>query len=120
MFPSILSFKRKYEEKMQKFPYDKYLQPMQIKVKLKRILIFKLEENNNSNKKNNNNNNNKNKDNNIARKKKKRKKLTCCVTFHNSEWKIHRPYKAPAASEEKLRGRSEMLRFMAAIQFNLR
>ena len=85
MFPSILSFKRKYEEKMQKFPYDKYLQPMQIKVKLKRILIFKLEENNNSNKKNNNNNNNKNKDNNIARKKKKRKKLTCCVTFHNSE-----------------------------------
>ena len=65
---------------MQKFPYDKYLQPMQIKVKLKRILIFKLEENNNSNKKNNNNN----KDNNIARKK-KRKKLTCCVTFHNSE-----------------------------------
>lgn len=30
------------------------------------------------------------------------------------------PYKAPAASEEKLRGRSEMLRFMAAIQFNLR
>ena len=118
MFPSILSFKRKYEEKMQKFPYDKYLQPMQIKVKLKRILIFKLEENNNSNKKNNNNNN-KNKDNNIARKK-KRKKLTCCVTFHNSEWKIHRPYKAPAASEEKLRGRSEMLRFMAAIQFNLR
>ena len=94
MFPSTLSFKRKYEEKMQKFPYDKYLQPMQIKVKLKRILIFKLEENNNSNKKNNNsnkknnnnnNNNNKNKDNNIARKKKKRKKLTCCVTFHNSE-----------------------------------
>lgn len=82
MFPSTLSFKRKYEEKMQKFPYDKYLQPMQIKVKLKRILIFKLEENNNSNKKNNNNN--KNKDNNIARKK-KRKKLTCCVTFHNSE-----------------------------------
>lgn len=83
MFPSTLSFKRKYEEKMQKFPYDKYLQPMQIKVKLKRILIFKLEENN-SNKKNNNNNNNKNKDYNIARKK-KRKKLTCCVTFHNSE-----------------------------------
>ena len=82
MFPSTLSFKRKYEEKMQKFPYGKYLQPMQIKVKLKRILIFKLEENNNSNKKNNNNN--KNKDNNIARKK-KRKKLTCCVTFHNSE-----------------------------------
>ena len=82
MFPSTLNFKRKYEEKMQKFPYDKYLQPMQIKVKLKRILIFKLEENNNSNKKNNNNN--KNKDNNIARKK-KRKKLTCCVTFHNSE-----------------------------------
>ena len=82
MFPSTLSFKHKYEEKMQKFPYDKYLQPMQIKVKLKRILIFKLEENNNSNKKNNNNN--KNKDNNIARKK-KRKKLTCCVTFHNSE-----------------------------------
>lgn len=82
MFPSTLSFKRKYEEKMQKFPYDKYLQPMQIKVKLKRILIFKLEENNNSNKKNNNNN--KNKDNTIARKK-KRKKLTCCVTFHNSE-----------------------------------
>ena len=71
MFPSTLSFKRKYEEKMQKFPYDKYLQPMQIKVKLKRILIFKLEENNNSNKKNNNNNNNnKNKDYNIARKKK--------------------------------------------------
>ena len=55
---------------MQKFPYDKYLQPMQIKVKLKRILIFKLEENNNSNKKNNNNN----KDNNIARKKKKMEK----------------------------------------------
>ena len=81
MFPSTLSFKRKYEEKMQKFPYDKYLQPMQIKVKLKRILIFKLEENNNSNKKNNNN---KNKDNTIERKK-KRKKLTCCVTFHNSE-----------------------------------
>ena len=102
---------------MQKFPYEKYLQPMQIKVKLKRILIFKLEKNNNSNKKNTNNNN-KNKDNNIA--KKKRKKLTCCVTFRNSEWKIHRPYKAPAASEEKLRGRSEMLRFMAAIQFNLR
>lgn len=70
MFPSTLSFKRKYEEKMQKFPYDKYLQPMQIKVKLKRILIFKLEENNNSNKKNNNNNN-KNKDNNIAKKKEK-------------------------------------------------
>ena len=85
MFPSTLSFKRKYEEKMQKFPYDKYLQPMQIKVKLKRILIFKLEKKNNSNKKNNNNNNNnnKNKDNNIA--KKKRKKLTCCVTFRNSE-----------------------------------
>ena len=76
MFPSTLSFKRKYEEKMQKFPYDKYLQPMQIKVKLKRILIFKLEENNNSNKKNNNNN--KNKDNNIARKKKKEKAYLLC------------------------------------------
>ena len=66
---------------MQKFPYDKYLQPMQIKVKLKRILIFKLEENNNSNKKNNNNNNNnnnKNKDNNIARKKKKEKAYLLC------------------------------------------
>ena len=59
---------------MQKFPYDKYLQPMQIKVKLKRILIFKLEENNNSNKKNNNNN----KDNNIARKKKKEKAYLLC------------------------------------------
>ena len=69
MFPSTLSFKRKYEERMQKFPYDKYLQPMQIKVKLKRIFIFKLEKNNNSNKKNTNNNNNKNKDNNIAKKK---------------------------------------------------
>ena len=81
MFPSTLSFKRKYEEKMQKFPYDKYLQPMQIKVKLKRILIFKLEKNNNSNKKNNNNNNNNNnKDNNIAK-----KKGNCCVTFRNSE-----------------------------------
>ena len=81
MFPSTLSFKRKYEEKMQKFPYDKYLQPMQIKVKLKRILIFKLEKNNNSNKKNNNNNNNSNnKDNNIAK-----KKGNCCVTFRNSE-----------------------------------
>ena len=68
MFPSTLSFKRKYEEKMQKFPYEKYLQPMQIKVKLKRILIFKLEKNNNSNKKNTNN---KNKDNNIAKKKEK-------------------------------------------------
>ena len=68
MFPSTLSFKRKYEEKMQKFPYDKYLQPMQIKVKLKRILIFKLEKNYNSNKKNTTNNN-KNKDNNIAKKK---------------------------------------------------
>ena len=68
MFPSTFSFKRKYEEKMQKFPYDKYLQPMQIKVKLKRILIFKLEKNNNSNKKNTNN---KNKDNNIAKKKEK-------------------------------------------------
>ena len=68
MFPSTLSFKRKYEEKMQKFPYEKYLQPMQIKVKLKRILIFKLEKNNNSNKKNTNNNT-KNKDNNIAKKK---------------------------------------------------
>ena len=68
MFPSTLSFKRKYEEKMQTFPYDKYLQPMQIKVKLKRILIFKLEKNNYSNKKNTNNNN-KNKDNNIAKKK---------------------------------------------------
>ena len=80
MFPSTLSFKRKYEEKMQKFPYDKYLQPMQIKVKLKRILIFKLEENNNSNKKNknNNNNNNKNKDNNIAREKKKEKAYLLC------------------------------------------
>ena len=78
MFPSTLSFKRKYEERMQKFPYDKYLQPMQIKVKLKRILIFKLEENNNSNKKNNNNNNNKNKDNNIARKKKKEKAYLLC------------------------------------------
>ena len=78
MFPSTLSFKRKYEEKMQKFPYDKYLQPMQIKVKLKRILIFKLEENNNSNKKNNNNNNNKNKDNNIVRKKKKEKAYLLC------------------------------------------
>ena len=78
MFPCTLSFKRKYEEKMQKFPYDKYLQPMQIKVKLKRILIFKLEENNNSNKKNNNNNNNKNKDNNIARKKKKEKAYLLC------------------------------------------
>ena len=78
MFPSTSSFKRKYEEKMQKFPYDKYLQPMQIKVKLKRILIFKLEENNNSNKKNNNNNNNKNKDNNIARKKKKEKAYLLC------------------------------------------
>lgn len=76
MFPSTLSFKHKYEEKMQKFPYDKYLQPMQIKVKLKRILIFKLEENNNSNKKNNNNN--KNKDNNIARKKKKEKAYLLC------------------------------------------
>lgn len=76
MFPSTLSFKRKYEEKMQKFPYDKYLQPMQIKVKLKRILIFKLEENNNSNKKNNNNN--KNKDNTIARKKKKEKAYLLC------------------------------------------
>ena len=54
---------------MQKFPYHKHLQPMQIKVKPKRILIFKLEKNNNSNKKNNNNNNNKNKDNNIAKKK---------------------------------------------------
>ena len=53
---------------MQKFPYEKYLQPMQIKVKLKRILIFKLEKNNNSNKKNTNN---KNKDNNIAKKKEK-------------------------------------------------
>ena len=75
MFPSTLSFKRKYEEKMQKFLYDKYLQPMQIKVKLKRILIFKLEKSNNSNKKNNNNNNNnKNKDNNIAKKKKKKEK----------------------------------------------
>ena len=65
---------------MQKFPYDKYLQPMQIKVKLKRILIFKLEENNNGNKKNNNNNNNnnKNKDNNIARKKKKEKAYLLC------------------------------------------
>ena len=61
---------------MQKFPYDKYLQPMQIKVKLKRILIFKLEENNNSNKKNNNNN--KNKDNTIARKKKKEKAYLLC------------------------------------------
>lgn len=68
MFPSTLSFKRKYEEKMQTFPYEKYLQPMQIKVKLKRILIFKLEKNNNSNKKNTNN---KNKDNNIAKKKEK-------------------------------------------------
>ena len=68
MFPSTLSFKRKYEEKMQKFPYEKYLQPMQIKVKLKRIFIFKLEKNNNSNKKNTNNNT-KNKDNNIAKKK---------------------------------------------------
>ena len=75
MFPSTLSFKRKYEEKMQKFPYDKYLQPMQIKVKLKRILIFKLEENNNSNKKNNNN---KNKDNTIERKKKKEKAYLLC------------------------------------------
>ena len=74
MFPSTLGFKRKYEEKMQNFPYDKYLQPMQIKVKLKRILIFKLEENNNSNKKNNNNN----KDNNIARKKKKEKAYLLC------------------------------------------
>ena len=83
MFPSTLSFKRKYEEKMQKFPYDKYLQAMQIKIKLKRILIFKLEKNNDGNKKNNNNN--KNKDNNIAEKKKKKKKLTCCVTFRNSE-----------------------------------
>ena len=52
---------------MQKFPYDKYLQPMQIKIKLKRTLVFKLEKNNNSNKKNNNNN----KNNNIVKKKKK-------------------------------------------------
>ena len=84
MFPSTLNFKREYEEKGQKFPYDKYLQHMQIKTKLKRILVFKLEKNNNSNKKNNNNN----KNNNIAKKKKKkkkRKKLTCCVTFRNSE-----------------------------------
>ena len=53
MFPSTLSFKREYEEKMQKFPHDKYLQPMQIKIKLKRTLVFKLEKKNNSIKKNN-------------------------------------------------------------------
>ena len=58
------------KKKGQKFPYDKYLQPMQIKTKLKRILVFKLEKNNNSNKKNNNNN----KNNNIAKKKKKKDK----------------------------------------------
>ena len=81
MFPSTLNFKREYEKKGQKFPYDKYLQPMQIKTKLKRNLVFKLEKNNNSNKKNNNNN----KNNNIAKKRKKRIKLTCCVTFRNSE-----------------------------------
>lgn len=84
MFPSTLNFKREYEKKGQKFPYHKYLQPMQIKTKLKRNLVFKLEKNNNSNKKNNNNN----KNNNIAKKRKKKKKrikLTCCVTFRNSE-----------------------------------
>lgn len=71
MFPSTLNFKREYEKKGQKFPYDKYLQPMQIKTKLKRNLVFKLEKNNNSNKMNNNNNN---KNNNIAKKRKKKKK----------------------------------------------
>lgn len=66
MFPSTLNFKREYEKKGQKFPYDKYLQPMQIKTKLKRNLVFKLEKN--SNKKNNNKNNN------IAKKREKKKK----------------------------------------------
>ena len=72
------------KKKGQKFPYDKYLQPMQIKTKLKRNLVFKLEKNSNSNKKNNNNNN---KNNNIAKKRKKKKKkdkayLLCNLSKH--------------------------------------
>ena len=51
------------KKKGQKFPYVKYLQPMQIKTKLKRNLVIKLEKTNNNNKNNN-----------IAKKEKKEEK----------------------------------------------